>query len=232
MCIRDRRERGYEHGKRHDHGHYPLATDVRTAKHPRHNKRKRDGNGSRSQCNAQRVHTRRCKALAPKHRLGFGAEQAGEQPEQGKDGRKQEEQEQRRTNDGYLTESTHLDLPAHETRQGIHLDAQVAHDEFRHVIVGRIRNDLLGIGKLMDTTPSHHHDSIRQRERFFLIMGDVDHRGAEFALNTLELDVYKRQKVYRVGTTCGSKAEKLPKYYSSSPMLGWELRESFSLAAL
>ena len=43
------------------------------------------------------------------------------------------------------------------------------------------------IGKLMDTTPSHHHDSIRQRERFFLIMGNEHERDAKLIFQADQL---------------------------------------------
>ena len=74
-------------------------------------------------------------------------------------------------------------------------------DEVRHEAVLRKAVDLGRLVELLDLALVHHRDPVRQRQRFLLVVGDVDERDADFLLQgdqlelhpLLELGVQRRQ---------------------------------------
>ena len=60
-------------------------------------------------------------------------------------------------------------------------------DEGGNEARARIVVDLERRADLLDTSLVHHHDAVRDRQRFFLIVGDVDRRDAELALDGSDL---------------------------------------------
>ncbi len=142
-----------------DHGHTPLPRMF--VRQSTHDITSASGRKWQSQpCNAQRVHyTPLQSARSSNTDWACGAlNRPANIPSRGRTAANKKNRNQRRTNDGYLTRkhASRPTCPMKRARESI-LDAQVAHDEFRHVIVGGFAMISSGIGKLMDTTPSPSH---------------------------------------------------------------------------
>ncbi len=63
-------------------------------------------------------------------------------------------------------------------------------DEPGDELLGRVLVDVLGRPALGDPAAAHHGDPVRHRERLLLIVGHVDERDPDLALDLLELDLH------------------------------------------
>ena len=63
-------------------------------------------------------------------------------------------------------------------------------DEVGDELVGRVLVDVARPGDLLDAPVVHHRDLVRQGQRFALIVGDVDSRDLELALQPFELEAH------------------------------------------
>ena len=88
-------------------------------------------------------------------------------------------------------------LPIHKTGERIHFDPRVLHHEVSDVVVGRVGDDPRRArpagGCCPRPSPSHGRTSANAS---LLVVSDVHHRGAELALDALELEAQRQARLH------------------------------------